>query len=62
MAVLNISNCGLKQLPESLKGLVSLKALVAMGNEWTSIDGEVLSSWKELNSLSMSFFLAGYLS
>lgn len=51
LAVLNISGCGLKELPEELKDLGSLKALVAVGNEWTGLGGAV-AGWKLLNSLS----------
>lgn len=51
LAVLNISGCGLAQLPEELGRLANLKALVAVGNEWTTLSGAV-AGWKLLNSLS----------
>ncbi|WVQ86054.1 hypothetical protein IAT38_008222 [Cryptococcus sp. DSM 104549] len=54
LSVLNISGCGLKKLPESLKKLSKLKAIVAMNNEWTELDPDVLASWPELNSLIVS--------
>ena len=54
-AVLNISGCGLKKLPVALKSLSKLKAIVAMNNEWTELDEEVVGAWTDLNSLSMSF-------
>ncbi|GFZ48197.1 hypothetical protein JCM24511_05945 [Saitozyma sp. JCM 24511] len=54
LAVLNISNCGLKALPKNLKGLKKLKALVAMNNDWESLDDDVVSAWPELNSLIVS--------
>ncbi|BEI81355.1 hypothetical protein CcaverHIS002_0205150 [Cutaneotrichosporon cavernicola] len=53
LTVLNISNCQLSALPP-LAGLKGLKALVATGNEWTSLDDTVVSGWKELNSLIIS--------
>ena len=52
MAVLNINDCGLTELPDDLKTLRKLKALVAMNNPWATISSEVLASWPELNSLS----------
>ena len=39
-------------MPDDLKSLTKLKALVAMNNPWTTISSEVLASWPELNSLS----------
>ncbi|ORY29688.1 hypothetical protein BCR39DRAFT_531650 [Naematelia encephala] len=54
LAVLNISRCGLKVLPKSLGSLNKLKAVVAMGNEWTDLDSDVMSNWTELNSLIIS--------
>lgn len=51
-AVLNISACGLASLPEELKALKGLKALVAMNNNWEELDDAVVGQWKELNSLS----------
>ena len=54
--MLNISKCGLKSLPSDLKDLSNLKAVVAMHNEWTDIDADVVSGWKELNSLSKLIF------
>jgi hypothetical protein len=63
--VLNISNCGLKALPKNLKGLKKLKALVAMNNDWESLDDDVVSAWPELNSLSewrVAWRLAGSIS
>ncbi|BEJ11966.1 hypothetical protein CspHIS471_0204260 [Cutaneotrichosporon sp. HIS471] len=53
LTVLNISNCQLSALPP-LAGLKGLKALVATGNEWTSLDDTVVAGWKELNSLNLS--------
>ncbi len=50
--MLNINDCGLKTMPKSLKSLGKLKAVVAMNNEWTELDDEVILGWKELNSLS----------
>ena len=50
--MLNISNCSLESLPQPLAQLGSLKALVAMNNPWTALDEEVVSYWKQLNSLS----------
>lgn len=57
LSVLNISQCGLKSLPEELKGLKKLKAVVAMYNEWTELDGGVVSCWTEINSLSKFRFI-----
>lgn len=54
-AVLNISGCGLKKLPMALKSLSKLKAIVAMNNDWTELDHEIVGAWPDLNSLSMSF-------
>ncbi|WVW80975.1 hypothetical protein I302_102966 [Kwoniella bestiolae CBS 10118] len=54
LAVLNIKGCGLKVLPSSLSRFPKLKALVAMNNDWTKLDEDVLSGWKELNSLIIS--------
>ncbi|WVQ95540.1 hypothetical protein IAU59_002637 [Kwoniella sp. CBS 9459] len=54
LSVLNISGCGLKSLPEPLRNLSNLKAIVAMNNDWTQLDPEVISGWKELNSLIVS--------
>lgn len=54
-AVLNISGCGLKKLPMALKSLSKLKAIVAMNNDWTEFDHEIVGAWPDLNSLSMSF-------
>ncbi|KZP33505.1 RNI-like protein [Athelia psychrophila] len=54
LSVLNISGTGLEALPKSLKSLGKLKAIVAMNNEWAELDGDVVSGWKELNSLSTS--------
>ncbi|KZP33497.1 hypothetical protein FIBSPDRAFT_308390 [Athelia psychrophila] len=52
--VLNISGTGLEPLSKSLKSLGKLKVIVAMNNEWTELDGDVVSGWKELNSLIVS--------
>lgn len=57
LAVLNISGCGLTALPEELRTLANLKALVAVGNEWTTLSPAV-AGWKLLNSLSEFFFLS----
>ncbi|WWD20605.1 hypothetical protein CI109_105081 [Kwoniella shandongensis] len=54
LSVLNISGCGLKALPRSLSRLSKLKAIVAMNNDWTQLDPEVVSSWTDLNSLIVS--------
>ncbi|WVF67980.1 hypothetical protein IAT40_002742 [Kwoniella sp. CBS 6097] len=54
LSVLNISGCGLRSLPEALKNLSNLKAIVAMNNDWTQLDPDVISGWKELNSLIVS--------
>ncbi|OCF39822.1 hypothetical protein I317_06374 [Kwoniella heveanensis CBS 569] len=54
LSVLNISGCGLKSLPEPLKNLSNLKAIVAMNNEWTQLAPDVISGWEELNSLIVS--------
>ncbi|KAK4687716.1 hypothetical protein P7C73_g2401, partial [Tremellales sp. Uapishka_1] len=54
LSVLNISGCGLTTLPKSLKSLGKLKAVVAMNNDWTSLDDEVIASWTDLNSLIVS--------
>ncbi|KAL7422715.1 hypothetical protein Q5752_002007 [Cryptotrichosporon argae] len=54
LSVLNISGCGLTDLPADLKGLPKLKALVAMDNPWASLNGDVLAGWTELNSLILS--------
>ncbi|ODN99549.1 hypothetical protein L198_03393 [Cryptococcus wingfieldii CBS 7118] len=54
LTVLNISGTGLKQLPSALKDLPNLKALVAMNNEWTEIDSDVVGSWSQLNSIIVS--------
>lgn len=51
LAVLNISGCGLEELPEELGRLANLKALVAVGNEWTTLNSAV-GGWKLVNSLS----------
>jgi len=51
-AVLNISSCDLTTLPKELKGLKNLKAIVAMNNEWSEIDADVVSGWEQLNSMS----------
>lgn len=40
------------ELPSSLSGLTNLKAIVAMGNDWSDLDEQVITSWKELNSFS----------
>ena len=53
MKVLNINECELRDLPADLKELENLKALVAMNNPWKTISADVLSSWPELNSLSV---------
>jgi len=50
--VLNVSDTGLTDLPEPLRKLSKLKAIVAMNNPWTSLDEGVVSGRKELNSLS----------
>ncbi|CAD6586621.1 MAG: hypothetical protein TREMPRED_004501 [Tremellales sp. Tagirdzhanova-0007] len=52
--VLNISKCGLTRLPPTLKGLDKLKAVVAMYNDWSELDSDVVSSWTGLNSFSSS--------
>jgi hypothetical protein len=52
MVVLNISACGLSALPKELGALKNLKALVAMNNEWTELDGGVVVGWDQLNSMS----------
>ncbi|AAW41124.1 hypothetical protein CNA05900 [Cryptococcus deneoformans JEC21] len=54
LTVLNISGCGLKKLPVALKSLSKLKAIVAMNNEWTELDEEVVGAWTDLNSLIAS--------
>lgn len=51
-SVLNISACDLSKLPKELAGLTKLKAVVAMNNEWTKLDPEVVAAWGDLNSLS----------
>lgn len=58
--MLNISACGLTDLPPALKGLKKLKALVAMNNDWTEVDSDVISAWTEVNSLSPGFLLPDY--
>lgn len=50
--MLNISNTGLRALPTELSQLSQLKALVAMNNPWTHLDGDVVASWPEMNSCS----------
>lgn len=55
LAVLNISGCGLKELPAELGRLANLKALVAVGNEWTTLSSAV-GGWKLVNSLSKCCF------
>jgi hypothetical protein len=50
--VLNLSACGLSALPKELKALENLKAIVAMNNEWTELDADVVSGWDQLNSMS----------
>ncbi|KAK8850422.1 hypothetical protein IAR55_004340 [Kwoniella newhampshirensis] len=54
LSVLNISGCGLKQLPKSLGRLSKLKAVVAMNNDWPELDPDVVGSWTDLNSLIVS--------
>ncbi|WWC72487.1 uncharacterized protein I206_106449 [Kwoniella pini CBS 10737] len=54
LTVLNINECGLKTLPKSLGRLAKVKAIVAMNNDWTELDEEVVSGWKDLNSLIIS--------
>lgn len=50
--MLNLSACGLTSLPKELKGLKNLKAIVAMNNEWSELDADVVSGWDQLNSMS----------
>ncbi|WWC65149.1 uncharacterized protein I303_107763 [Kwoniella dejecticola CBS 10117] len=54
LTVLNINGCGIKSLPKSLGKLSKVKAIVAMNNDWTQLDEEVVSGWKDLNSLIIS--------
>ncbi|KIR42365.1 hypothetical protein I307_00843 [Cryptococcus deuterogattii 99/473] len=54
LTVLNISGCGLKKLPMALKSLSKLKAIVAMNNDWTELDHEIVGAWPDLNSLIVS--------
>ncbi|WVR08503.1 hypothetical protein IAU60_005558 [Kwoniella sp. DSM 27419] len=54
LTVLNISGCGLTLLPPALAKLSKLKAIVAMNNDWTQLDQEVIAGWKDLNSLIIS--------
>ena len=51
---MNISRCGLKRMPKSLKGLGKMKAFVGIGNPWEKLDPAVIASWTQLNSLSES--------
>ena len=55
--MLNVSDCGVTQLPKSLKALGKMKAFVGMNNPWKSLDEEVVAAWTELNSLSQSWLL-----
>lgn len=50
--VLNLSSCDLTALPKELKNLKNLKAIVAMNNEWSELDSEVVAGWEQLNSMS----------
>jgi hypothetical protein len=52
MLVLNISDTGLKSLPNSFRNLTKLKALVAMNLSWHAMDEEIVGQWSQLNSLS----------
>jgi hypothetical protein len=58
--VLNISHCGLRELPKPLGQLKTLKALVAMGNPWSSMNPDIISSWPEPNSLSKFYLEAAH--
>ncbi|WOO78790.1 uncharacterized protein LOC62_02G002328 [Vanrija pseudolonga] len=54
LSVLNISATGITTLPKPLANLSKLKALVAMSNEFSTLDHGVVSGWKELNSIIVS--------
>ncbi|TXT03861.1 hypothetical protein VHUM_04284 [Vanrija humicola] len=54
LSVLNISATGITTLPKPLANLSKLKALVAMSNEFSTLDPGVVSGWKELNSIIVS--------
>jgi hypothetical protein len=52
--VLNVCSCKLSSLPHQFAGLNNLKAFVATGNEFVSLDSDLVGCWKDLNSLSSS--------
>ncbi|KAL1409861.1 hypothetical protein Q8F55_003860 [Vanrija albida] len=54
LSVLNISATGITTLPKPLVNLSKLKAIVAMSNEFSTLDHGVVAGWKELNSIIVS--------
>ncbi|KDE05647.1 hypothetical protein MVLG_04018 [Microbotryum lychnidis-dioicae p1A1 Lamole] len=53
LIVLNVSNCGLKQVPSVIESLVSLKALVLSHNHLTTLDH--VKRLPQLNTLVVSY-------